>query len=95
MKARHFVMALRDFYQEKAEVRMHSQKKGVHAQRDPDEWTLPYIDVSYVQPILEALDDDASGFITISEVNKFSAARPKGWRSVDLLYIKFDMLSFL
>ena len=73
------MLALRDFYQERAEGSAGLRKKGISVKSDPDEWTLRYISVPYIQPILEAIDDDASGFITISEVNKFSAARPEGW----------------
>ncbi|KIJ51711.1 hypothetical protein M422DRAFT_244046 [Sphaerobolus stellatus SS14] len=30
-------------------------------------------------PLLEALDPDCSGFITINEINEFTSARPKDW----------------
>ena len=80
MKARHFVLALRDYYQEKVESRKRAQRLGQHIETDPDDWALTYINVPYLQPILEAFDDDASGFITISEVNRFTAARPRDWR---------------
>ena len=45
-----------------------------------DEWTLEYINITRVQPIIEAFDDDASGFITVAEVNTFTKARPEDWR---------------
>ena len=51
-----------------------------------DEWTLEHINVSRVQPIIEAFDDDASGFITVTEVNAFTTARPENWRYVVCLY---------
>ena len=37
-----------------------------------DAWAIGFIDVIWLQPILEAFDDDASGFITITEVNTFT-----------------------
>jgi hypothetical protein len=84
VKARHFVLALRDYYLEK----LASESQGVlgmgtstiRHSTDPDAWAIKYIDVTWVQPILEAFDDDASGFITVSEVNTFTSTRPANWR---------------
>ena len=80
MKARHFVLALRDYYQENVEDRKRTQEPRQFMETGPDDWALTYINIPYLQPILEAFDDDASGFITISEVNRFTAARPRDWR---------------
>ncbi|KAF7326353.1 Protein kinase domain-containing protein [Mycena venus] len=40
-----------------------------------ESWALAYINVTYVQPILEAVDDDGTGFISIKEVNYFAGSR--------------------
>lgn len=45
-----------------------------------DVWALQYITVSRVQPLIEALDDDISSFVTISELNSFTRACPPEWR---------------
>jgi hypothetical protein len=84
VKARHFVLALRDYYLEK----LASETKGVlgmgitgiNNSTNPDAWAIKYIDVMWVPPILEAFDDDASGFITVAEVNLFTSSRPADWR---------------
>ena len=47
---------------------------------EEDQWALEYITVLRVQPLIEALDDDVSSFVTVSEVNAFTAARPLNWR---------------
>jgi len=47
-----------------------------------DKWALAYINAAYVQPILEAVDDDGTGFVSVKEVNTFVASRPDGWRFV-------------
>jgi hypothetical protein len=52
---------------------------------DTDSWALNYIDVAHMQSIVEAIDEDCSGFITVSEANKFALSRPEGWRSVPTL----------
>jgi hypothetical protein len=44
-----------------------------------DEWALEYINIYRIQPLIEALDDDVSSFVTIAEVNAFTAARPENW----------------
>jgi hypothetical protein len=53
---------------------------GIHCPTDPDAWAIKYIDTMRLQPILESIDDDASGFITIGEINRFTASRPIDWR---------------
>ncbi|KAG6824031.1 hypothetical protein H0H92_008223, partial [Tricholoma furcatifolium] len=44
-----------------------------------DVWAYEYINVSYLQPISEAIDDDGSGLITINEINDFTRSCPKNW----------------
>ncbi|KAF5325408.1 hypothetical protein D9619_010005 [Psilocybe cf. subviscida] len=46
---------------------------------DPNGWLLEYIDVAHVRPIVEAMDADGSGFISVKEINTFARARPKEW----------------
>ena len=74
VKARHFVMALKDYYIEKAAGDSAGSLVGA------DKWALKYINVNRARTILEAFDDDASGFVTIQEVNTFTRARPMDWR---------------
>jgi hypothetical protein len=45
-----------------------------------DLWTLQFMTVMRVDKLIEALDDDVSSFVTISEVNGFTASRPSYWR---------------
>ncbi|KAJ6515406.1 hypothetical protein C8R45DRAFT_208195 [Mycena sanguinolenta] len=73
VKSRYFVMALRDHYQEGGE------DGGAKANKGEDDWALLYLTVSRLQPISEAFDDDASGFVTVNEANTFTAARPLDW----------------
>ncbi|KAH9953093.1 hypothetical protein BC827DRAFT_1273837 [Russula dissimulans] len=83
VKARHFVLALRDHYLEKPTSGIDNvlgmSTAGVNCALDPDAWAIKYIDIARLQPILEAIDDDASGFITIGEMNRFTASRPIDW----------------
>jgi len=69
-------MALKDYYIEKAAGDAAGSLVGV------DKWALKYITINRVRTIAEALDDDASGFVTIQEVNAFTRARPLDWRWV-------------
>jgi hypothetical protein len=73
VKARHFVAALRDYYIEQATTDSGSLKGA-------DVWALKYINVGRARSILEAFDDDNSGFVTANEVNRFTRSRPLGWR---------------
>jgi hypothetical protein len=45
-----------------------------------DQWALQYIGINYVRSILEAFDDDASGFVTVKEANNLTRSRPPDWR---------------
>ena len=47
-----------------------------------EQWALRYIGVNYVRSILEAFDDDASGFVTVKEANHFTRSRPLDWRYI-------------
>lgn len=72
VKARHFVMALKDYYVEKTAGSLDSASGS-------DVWALKYINISRAQELLEAFDDDASGFVTVNEVNNFTQSRPRDW----------------
>ncbi len=61
--------------------------------RDGDEWALEYINLNRLQAITEAFDDDGSGFVTIAEVNQFTASCPDDWRYVTPIYaVYFESL---
>ncbi|KAI0646024.1 hypothetical protein C8Q79DRAFT_730049 [Trametes meyenii] len=92
VKAKHLVMAIRDHFSEEnsagltAARRLKLDANGQSTAPDspstarPDEaWTLQYITVSRVRPLIEAIDDDLSSFVTVSEVNAFTSARPASW----------------
>ena len=82
------MLTLRDYYLEKlaADAKGVSEMSAssIHTFQNPDAWAIKFINVTRLQPILEAFDDDASGFITISEMNRFTSSRPADWRSVSL-----------
>ncbi|KAH9933228.1 uncharacterized protein BXZ73DRAFT_77381 [Epithele typhae] len=104
-KARHFVMAVRDYFalkqSDKAkfkafitaiDMRMNAARGSdfdPHSGDDvsaatadspeDDTWALESISVLRVQPIIEAMDEDVSSFITIQELNDFTSARPEDW----------------
>ena len=85
MKARHFVLALRDYCLERLDKLRKNEQTFIECDRpttitEHDEWTLEYISVTRLQAIIEAFDDDASGFITVAEVNAFTALKPPEWR---------------
>ena len=59
-----------------------------------DSWALEYINVRLVQPLIEAIDDDASSFVTVSELNNFTSSRPEGWRQVLKMAIHSSSLTY-
>ncbi|KAJ6561494.1 hypothetical protein DFH09DRAFT_1160085 [Mycena vulgaris] len=77
VKTRYFVMALRDYYQERGES---SDPSVPQIEKHTDDaWALNYLTVSRLQSISEAFDDDASGFVTVAEANTFTTSRPLDW----------------
>lgn len=76
VKARHLVTALKDYYAEKAASESAGSLVGA------DKWALKYISVGRARTISEAFDDDASGFVTVQEVNNLTRGRPLDWRWV-------------
>lgn len=72
-------------------VFQHSAKKGPENDDDDSpglandtepEWAVRYLNFTNAQALSEAFDEDASGFITIREVNEFILLKPGGWRYV-------------
>ena len=96
VKARHFVLALRDHYLEilssKTEDDLGMGTSSIVSYKNLDGWAIKYIDIMWVQPILEAFDDDASGFITVAEVNQFTSSRPVDWRCVSRYYYRCHLI---
>ena len=67
------MVSLKGYYTEKGSGESGSLK-------DPDGWAIKYINIGRGRSILEAFGDDASGFVTVSEVNNFTQLRPRDWR---------------
>ena len=81
VKATDLVFAIQNHFERKAQ-------DVILTQSPPDEpeipvedmWALNHITVDKVQPLMEALDDDGSSFVTVGKVNAFIGRRPEGWR---------------
>ncbi len=80
MKARLFVMTLQDHYRDLFDHTVAGPGDPVAS----DEWALEFLNMAWLEPIMEAFDDDASGYVTIAEVNKLMDMRPPNlnWRLV-------------
>ncbi|KAJ7788923.1 hypothetical protein B0H14DRAFT_3503614 [Mycena olivaceomarginata] len=48
-------------------------------QQEDDRWALAYLGVTYLQQIIEAVDDDGAGYLSINVVNQFCRRRPEKW----------------
>ena len=77
------MLALRDYYMDRSTSETQGAGTGtIDNSLNRDAWAIKFIDLTWLQPISEAFDDDASGFITITEVNQFTSSRPADWRFV-------------
>ena len=80
-------MTLRDHYKERAESAASNSSAMSYSPRfsgfsqPSDDWAFEFINAKYLQPIMEAFDDDGSGYVTYQEVNDFVDERPAslGW----------------
>jgi hypothetical protein len=88
VKAKTFVLNLHDYYADQRNrmdahtplsVALPSPPSTSPSKKVDDRWALAYINAAYVQSILEAIDDDGTGYISIKEVNTFVEERPEGW----------------
>ncbi|PBK97460.1 hypothetical protein ARMGADRAFT_639756 [Armillaria gallica] len=75
VKARYLVLALYDHLVEK----LGGVGTSGGASDENDLWALSYFNGPHVQPLLEAIDDDATGFITTREINTFIESVPEHW----------------
>ena len=110
VKATHFVIALHDYFTAKASRKTaitHTGNTNTPAETvnntdttlppdtpTKDSWALEYINVRLIQPLMEAIDDDASSFVTVSELNNFTSSRPEGWRQVLTMTIHSSSLTY-
>ncbi|KAI1785573.1 hypothetical protein LXA43DRAFT_899499 [Ganoderma leucocontextum] len=98
VKARLFAMTLQDHYRDEFELATHAPDAI-----STDNWALKYLSTDWLPSIMEAFDDDASGYVTITEVNKLMDLRPPslswsvlhwlaylaiGWRMAANTYIR-------
>ncbi|KAK0441569.1 hypothetical protein EV421DRAFT_1904608 [Armillaria borealis] len=58
------------------------EKLGDHSKgtsSEDDRWMLDYLNSAHLQPLLEAVDDDDTGFITTKEINTFVESKLETW----------------
>ncbi|KAI0651487.1 hypothetical protein C8Q79DRAFT_922231 [Trametes meyenii] len=91
VKGRLLVHALREHYsnaEDTATVLLESDKPKLAMN---DKWALEYLNVAWLHPIMEAIDDDTSGYISVSEVNSLPhwlAYWAIGWRCTTTMYLQ-------
>ncbi|KAF7353558.1 EF-hand domain-containing protein [Mycena sanguinolenta] len=56
-----------------------------NASESEDLWAAQFITLTRMRPILEAFDDDASGWISVAEANTFTSSRPKNYSVIKWL----------
>ena len=107
VKATHFVIALHDHFTARASQKtiantssanVPAKKTDVDTTLLPDtsaedSWALEHINISLVHPLIEAIDNDGSSFVTVNELNDFTSARPGKWRRVRKLTIDYSCLT--
>ncbi|KAG8856424.1 hypothetical protein FRB96_006390 [Tulasnella sp. 330] len=85
VKARLFILSLHDYFTTQrgpAETdneqgfREDSSKLTFIGRDHPEAWTLEYMGGAHLTSIQDAIDDDASGFVSINEVNEFTRQKP-------------------
>ncbi|KAE9390092.1 hypothetical protein BT96DRAFT_1024724 [Gymnopus androsaceus JB14] len=74
-KTRHFIDTLHHHYSQKF-----SQHKKTTGETHPDQWALKFTGRAIFQPTIgDAIDSDGSGYVSIDEINRFTARIPRNW----------------
>jgi hypothetical protein len=59
-------------------------------------WAIGLLSKSHLNPLMEALDPDGSGHVTIKEINDFTSSRPQEWRYIhSFLFVSHALIYFL
>ncbi|KAJ7894314.1 hypothetical protein B0H14DRAFT_3854405 [Mycena olivaceomarginata] len=75
-----FISALNEYYEEKLVKSGDSVgQAGIRSLHDGERWALGFINTANSKLIIEAVDDDGSGSVSIREVNNFTVQKPNGW----------------
>jgi hypothetical protein len=98
VKGRQFILALHDYFLEKATIETENRTSDVGTSasnvevvdeadshdvgESSDKWAIAHINPLKIQPLLEAFDDDGTGYVSLKEANDFAESRPAGWRYV-------------
>ncbi|EJD53365.1 hypothetical protein AURDEDRAFT_180879 [Auricularia subglabra TFB-10046 SS5] len=124
VKARHFIVAVQDFFFQKysqedqevddavqealdavsrpvspafshvsegtdapppSAVMTHALQARIVHQELQDRWAIQYVSLAHVRSVLEAFDDDASGWISVKEANAFTSSRPLNYSVIKWL----------
>ncbi|THH29709.1 hypothetical protein EUX98_g4473 [Antrodiella citrinella] len=79
VKAKLFVLTLRDHFRDEL-YDVKTPLEGAPDQEDDErgtnDWTFEYLGLNWLQAIMEAFDEDGSGYVTVAEINRFTEALP-------------------
>jgi hypothetical protein len=78
VKAVQFVLSLEEYLVTTQAEKKPTVKKHL-SQPLSDEWAIDYLNFDHVRPILEAIDDDGTNYISVYEVNRFTNSKPEDW----------------
>ncbi|KZV67456.1 hypothetical protein PENSPDRAFT_754875 [Peniophora sp. CONT] len=87
VEVRHFLVGLKEMYMDRDPANQSNSADESNVPTlledrvlaEENAWAVGYINLQYAQAISEAIDEDASGFVTVSEMNRFTAAKPSEW----------------
>jgi hypothetical protein len=57
-------------------------------------WAIGFLSRSNLSPLMEAVDPDFSGHVTIKEINDFTSSRPREWRYIHSLFVSHALIYF-
>ena len=83
VKTRLFVTTLQDHFNERVQEEPKSPTNPSDKLANTDDWAAQFISLAWLQPITEVFDENRSGYISITELNRFTDSIPEDleWRS--------------
>lgn len=67
-----FLQAVQDYFVDEPEVAV--------AESRSEAWAVQFLGVAHRVPLLQTIDRDYSGFVSVAEVNRFTDAKPSSIR---------------
>ncbi|KAH8102306.1 hypothetical protein BXZ70DRAFT_891052, partial [Cristinia sonorae] len=76
VKVKLFVLTLRDHFREQRQDVKSPALPNDDDNQGSDDWAFEFLGLNYLQPVIDAFDEDGSGYVTVTEINRLTESLP-------------------